>query len=132
MACQNHKIAGVMQTVNSADGVLEAKNAQVADESANSERPKKRKKGEPSEQSRDRSDSIQQNVPYLSRWGVEEVHFLNRECLKPFSKNMLPTVARSTFLKTCDAENELDHKNHERGNLKLAFLMQIRIKVHGG
>ena len=68
MACQNHKIAVVMQTVNSADGVLEAKNAQVTDESANSERPKKRKKGEPSEQSRDRSDSIQQHVPYLSRF----------------------------------------------------------------
>ena len=67
MACQSHKIAGVMQTVNSADGVLEAKNAHVTDESANPERPKKRKKGEPSEQSRDRSDSIQQNVPYLSR-----------------------------------------------------------------
>ena len=44
MACQNHKIAGVMQTVNSADGVLEAKNAHITDESANSERPKKRKK----------------------------------------------------------------------------------------
>ena len=66
MACQNNKTAGVMQTVNSADGVLEAKNAQVTDESANSERPKKQKKGEPSEQSHDRSDSIQQHVPHLS------------------------------------------------------------------
>ena len=44
MACQNHKIAGVMLTVNSADGVLDAKNVQFKDESANSERPKKRKK----------------------------------------------------------------------------------------
>ena len=51
MACHNHKIAGVMQTVNSADGVLEAKNAPVTDESANSEGPNNRKKGEPSEQS---------------------------------------------------------------------------------
>ena len=76
MACQNHKIAGVMQTVNSADGVLEAKNAQVTDESENSERPKKREKAEPSEQSRDRGDSIQQDVPYLSRWGVEKVIML--------------------------------------------------------
>ena len=76
MACQNHKIAGVRQTVNYAGGVLEAKHAQVMDESANSERPKKRKKGEPSEQSRDRSDSIQQNVPYLSRWGVKQVRWL--------------------------------------------------------
>ena len=68
MTCQNYKIAGVMQTVNSADGVLEAKSAQVTDESANSERPKKRKEGEPSEQSRDRSDSIQQDMSYLSRF----------------------------------------------------------------
>ena len=65
-----------MQTVNSADGVLEAKNAQVTDESTNSERPKKRKKGEPSEHSRDRNDSIQQNVSYLSRWGGEKVIYL--------------------------------------------------------
>ena len=48
--------------------VLEAKNAQVTDESAKSARPKKRTNGEPSEQSRDRSNSIQQNVPYLSRF----------------------------------------------------------------
>ena len=97
MACQNHKIAGVMQTVNSADGVLEAKNAQVTDESANSERPKKRKKGEPSEQSRDRSDSIQQNVPYLSRWGVEEVILLIESARSRFPETCFPLQREALF-----------------------------------
>ena len=32
-------------------------------------------------------------------------------------------------MKKCDAESELEHENHERGILKLAFLMQIRNKV---
>ena len=99
MACPSHKIAGVMQTVNSADGVLEANNAQVTDESANSERPKKREKGEPSEQSRDRSDSIQQHVPYLSRFEGQKSDIFDRKCLKSFFRNVLPTAARSTVLK---------------------------------
>ena len=95
MALQNHKIAGVMQTVNSADGVLEAKNAQVTDESANSERPKKWKEGEPSEQSRDRSDSIQQNLFFLSRWRGRNSDIVDRRCSKSFSRNVLPTAARN-------------------------------------
>ena len=114
MACQNHKIAGVMQTVNSADGVREAKHGQIMDESANSERPKKRKKGGPSEQSRDRNASIQQNVSYLSWWGGEQVIFLNRKCSKSFFENVLATAARNSFLKKYDAESEIEHHNYER------------------
>ena len=44
-------------------------------------------------------------------------------------KIVLPTRARSTFFKTCDAKSELEHKNHERGILKLALLMQVRIMI---
>ena len=48
---------------------------------------------------------------------------------KSVCKIMLPTAARSTFLKKCDTKSELEHENHERGVLQLAFLMQIRTKV---
>ena len=43
--------------------------------------------------------------------------------------HVLPAEAGTTFLKKCGAKSELDHKNHERGILKLAFLMQLRIKI---
>ena len=41
--------------------------------------------------------------------GGEKSEFVDRMCLKSFFENVLPTVARSTFLKKCDAGNELDH-----------------------
>ena len=66
----------------------------------------------------------------LSAWGSKRKIF-DRKYPKSFFRIVLPTVARSTFLKTCGAKSELDHKNHERDILRLAFLMQIRNKVCG-
>ena len=60
-------------------------------------------------------------------WG-QKSKYVDRKCVKSFFKNVLLAAARSTFLKKCDAKSELDHKNHERGILKLAFLMQVHIK----
>ena len=48
-----------------------------------------------------------------------------------FFKNVLLAAARSTFLKKCEAKSEMDHENHERGTLKLAFSMQKHIQVRG-
>ena len=42
---------------------------------------------------------------------------------------MLLAAARSSFLKNCDAESELEGEDDERAILKLAFLMQFRNKV---
>ena len=66
---------------------------------------------------------------YEGRLGVRKVICLMK-CSKSVCKIMLPTAARSTFLKTCDTKSELEHENHERGVLQLAFLMQIRNKFH--
>ena len=41
----------------------------------------------------------------------------DRKCLKLFFENVLPTEARSTFLKKGDAKSELEHKNYESGVL---------------
>ena len=41
-----------------------------------------------------------------------------------------PLEREALVLRTCDAKSELDHKNHERGIVKLAFLMQGHIKFH--
>ena len=49
--------------------------------------------------------------------------------MKSFCKIVLPAEAGTTFLKKCDVKSELKHEKHKRGNLKLAFLMQILIKV---
>ena len=51
-------------------------------------------------------------------WGA---HFWKR--LRALSVNKI------TFFKKCDAKSELEHKDHERGNLKLALLMQSRITI---
>ena len=40
---------------------------------------------------------------------------VDRKCLKLFFENVLPTDARSTFLKKYDAKSELEHKNCEGG-----------------
>ena len=58
-------------------------------------------------------------------------NIFDRKYSKSFFKIVLPMRARSTFFKTCGAKSELDHKNHERGILKLAFLMQILTKGLG-
>jgi len=50
--------------------------------------------------------------------------------MKSFCKIMLPAEAGTTFLKKSDTKSELEQKNYERGTLKLAFLMHIRIKFH--
>jgi len=69
---------------------------------------------------------------FEAAWGAKKAIFLI-ECIRSrsFFKIVLPIRATSTFFKKCETESELDHKNHERCNLKLAFLMQIRIKVLG-
>ena len=65
-------------------------------------------------------------------FGGQKSEIFDRKYSKSFFKIVLPMQARSTSFKKCDAKSELDHKNHERGILKLAFLMQSRIKFHGG
>ena len=40
---------------------------------------------------------------------------------------MLPVWAGSTTFKKCDAKNELEHDNDERGTLQLTVLMQSGI-----
>ena len=68
-------------------------------------------------------------VCFLSRmWGQKGV-IIDRLYSKSFFRIVLPTGARSTFLKTCGAKSEFVLKNHERGNLKLVFLMHIRIMI---
>ena len=42
---------------------------------------------------------------------------------------MLLAAARSIFCEKCDAKSELEHENHERGILKLAFLKHVRITI---
>ena len=54
---------------------------------------------------------------FLRPLGGEKSEFVDRMCLKSFFENVLPTVARSTFLKKYDAESELEHKNYESGVL---------------
>ena len=66
---------------------------------------------------------------FLRPFGGEKSEKNDRKCLKLFFENVLPTEARSTFLKTSDAKSELEHKNYEGGGLKLALLMQIRIMI---
>ena len=63
---------------------------------------------------------------YEGRLGGQKSDFSNAKCSKSVCKIMLPTAARSILLKTCDAKSELEHENHERGVLQLAFLMQFR------
>ena len=51
-------------------------------------------------------------------FGGQQSDFVDRKCSKSFFRNVLPTQARNTFLKTCGAKSELEHKNHERGNFE--------------
>ena len=61
------------------------------------------KNGEPSEQSHDRSDSIQQNVPYRSRWRVEKVYLFIKIAWSRFSKLCLPLQREAYFCKNMKA-----------------------------
>ena len=47
--------------------------------------------------------------------------FFKADCSESVFKNMLLAAARSSFLKTCDAEGELEGEDDERAILKLAF-----------
>jgi hypothetical protein len=55
--------------------------------------------------------------------------FLKAGCSESVFKNVFLAAARSSFLKTCDAESELEGEDDERAILELAFLMQFRNKV---
>ena len=70
-------------------------------------------------------------ICFFLPFGGQQSELFDRLYSKSFFRIVLPTEARSTFLKTYGAKSELEHKNHERGNLKLAFLMQIRIMIRG-
>ena len=59
--------------------------------------------------------------------GVKKVRFLFERIRSRF-QNCASYPSEKHFFKTCDAKSELDHKNHERCILKLAFLMQILTK----
>ena len=65
----------------------------------------------------------------LEAFGGQKSDIFDRKYSKSLFKIVLPMRARSTFFKKCDAKSELDHKNHERGIVKLAFLMQVRIMI---
>ena len=67
---------------------------------------------------------------FLRPFGGEKSEKNDRKCLKLFFENVLPTGARSTFLKKCDAKSELEHKNDQKAILQIAFVMQIRNKFH--
>ena len=69
-----------------------------------------------------RANTIRKNAPFEAARGSQSEN-VDRKCSKSFFKNALPTAARSTFLKQCDAKSELEHKNYGRGILKLAVLM---------
>ena len=62
-------------------------------------------------------------------FGGQKIVIVDRKYPKPFFRIVLPTGARSTILKTCGAKSELEHKNNEKGILKLTFLMQSRIMI---
>ena len=52
---------------------------------------------------------------FLRPFGGGKSEKNDRKCLKLFFENVLPTEARSTFLKKYDAKSELEHKNCESG-----------------
>ena len=107
---------------------LGGENSTGVEPQAVSEGGKKRTHSEPNEQQSNKSKQKRQNLPFFLPFGGQQSEFFDRLYSKSFFRIVLPTVARSTILKTCGAKNELEHKNHERGILKLTFLMQIRIK----
>ena len=92
-----------------ADRAPEAKNAQVICENQNSKGLKKRKNSDRNGQQSDKGKSNGKQCSFWGRLGGGKSEFVDRMCLKSFFVNVLPTAARSTFLKNCDAGNELDH-----------------------
>ena len=54
---------------------------------------------------------------FLRPLGGQNSEYVDRKCLKSFCENVLPNVARSTFLEKHDAKSELEHKTHESGVL---------------
>ena len=85
---------------------------------------------EANEQQSDKSKQNLQKLIILKPFGGQKSEIFDRMYSKSFFRIVLPTEARSTFLKTCGAKSELEHKDHERGISKLAFLMQSRIMIH--
>ena len=63
-----------------------------------------------------RANKIRKNALFEAAWGQKSEN-VDRKCLKSFFENVLPTDARSAFLKKYDAESELEHKNYESGVL---------------
>ena len=98
-----------MHAVVFADRAPEAKNAQVMGENQNSKGLKKRKNSDRNGQKSDKSKENGKQYSFWGRLGGGESEKIDRMGLKSFFENVLPTVARSTFLKKCDAGNELDH-----------------------
>ena len=84
---------------------------------------------EPNEQQSHKSKRNLQQLIILKPFGGQTSDIFGRRYSKSFFRIVLPTRARSTFFKKCGAKSELDHKNHERGIFKLAFLMQVRIRI---
>ena len=78
---------------------------------------------EANEQQSDKSKQNFRKLVILKPFGDRKSEIFDRRWSKAFFRIVLPMWARSTFFKKCDAKSELDHKNHERGILKLAFLM---------
>ena len=54
---------------------------------------------------------------FLRPLGGEKSEKFDRKCLTSVFENVVPTAARSTFLKKHDAKSELEHKNYESGVL---------------
>ena len=107
---------------------LEAKNARDCSQKLLFEGGMDRKIANRTGKGATRTNKSGKNGSYEGRLGVRKVIFVNEKCSKSVCKIMLATAARSTFLKKCDTKSELEHENHERGVLQLAFLMQIRNK----
>ena len=63
-----------------------------------------------------RANKMGRNGLFQAAWGGKSEK-IDRKCLKLFFENVVPTAARSTFLKTHDAKSELEHKNYESGVL---------------
>ena len=75
IARELHKLPCVMCMVVFVGGLLEAKNAQVTDESKNFEGPLEREKSEPSEPRSDRNEQSGEYGCFSSFFGVEKVVF---------------------------------------------------------
>ena len=115
--CEIYKNVGMMHAVVFADRAPEAKNAQVMGENQNSKGLKKRKNRDRNGQKSEKSKSNWEQCSFWSRLGGGKSKTNDRKCLKLFFENVLPTVARSTFLEKYDAKGELEHKNYESGGL---------------